>query len=282
MTVLIETITAAFAMEEILYALRRHIVGLNCGRWDYIFSYIKKFRADPTYLIADRSDVGMNRDFMRAYALLCIKTCHHRGALAIGGMAAQIPIKNDEAANQAAFAKVLMDKEREAKDGHDGTWVAHPGLISLAKEVFDRYMPNANQIDRKLDDVQIDGAQLLEAPRGSMTRAGLVNNISVGIRYIEAWLRGHGCSPINHLMEDAATAEISRAQIWQQIHHRAVLDDGVPVTPGLVEEMIGQEFATLRDQGKFSEAIGLFVELCKEKDFSEFLTLSAYAILQEN
>jgi malate synthase len=212
-TVLIETILAAFEMDEILYELRDHSAGLNCGRWDYIFSCIKKFRTRPGFVLADRALVTMTSPFMRAYSLLLIKTCHRRGAFAMGGMAAQIPIKNDPVANEAALAKVRADKEREAGDGHDGTWVAHPGLVPVAREIFDRYMPTPNQLHRKLDEVSVTAADLLAIPAGSITEAGLRNNVNVSIQYMAAWLGGNGCVPIHNLMEDAATAEISRAQV---------------------------------------------------------------------
>ncbi|MBX6395676.1 MAG: malate synthase A, partial [Alicyclobacillaceae bacterium] len=230
-TVLLETILATFEMDEILYELRDHITGMNCGRWDYIFSYIKKFRNHPNVIFPDRNLVTMTVPFMRAYTLLTIKTCHRRGAFAIGGMAAQIPVKNDPKANEDAFAKVRADKEREARDGHDGTWVAHPGLVPVAMEVFNTLMPGPNQLHVKREDVQVTAADLLALPEGPITEAGLRNNVSVGVQYIEAWLRGSGAVPIFNLMEDAATAEIARAQVWQWIHHpKGVLDDGRKVT----------------------------------------------------
>ncbi|HET7577908.1 MAG TPA: malate synthase A, partial [Bacillales bacterium] len=225
-TVLIETILAAFEMDEILYELREHSAGLNCGRWDYIFSYLKRFRRRPEVILPDRSRVTMTVSFMRAYSLLCIQTCHRRGAPAIGGMAAQIPVKNDPEANEEALAKVRADKKREAEDGHDGTWVAHPALVPVAKEQFDEYMPERNQIERKREDVYVTAEDLREVPEGPITEQGLRTNVSVGIQYIASWLRGNGAAPINHLMEDAATAEISRAQVWQWIRHpKGVLDD---------------------------------------------------------
>ncbi|MGI9202436.1 MAG: malate synthase A, partial [Woeseiaceae bacterium] len=218
-TVLIETILAAFEIDEILYELRDYIVGMNCGRWDYIFSFIKKFSRFPAFVLPDRAEVTMTSHFLRAYSQLVIKTCHRRGALAIGGMAAQIPIKGDPDANEVAMAKVRADKEREVDDGHDGTWVAHPGLVPLAQEIFDAGMPGLNQVHRLRDDVQIGAADLLQVPKGKITESGLRDNISVAVQYLAAWLGGNGCVPINHLMEDAATAEISRAQIWQWVHH---------------------------------------------------------------
>src|SRR5258706_12696070 len=223
-TALIETVVAAFEMEEILYELREHSAGLNIGRWDYIFSCIKKFRANQSFCLADRSQVTMLAPFMRAYALLLVKTCHRRGAPAMGGMAAQIPIKDDSAANEAALEKVRADKLREVKAGHDGTWVAHPGLVPIAKEIFDAHMPGHNQLDVKREDVTVTRDDLLSIPEGARTDSGLRHNIRVGIQYIEAWLRGNGCVPLYNLMEDAATAEISRAQVWQWLHHKAAVD----------------------------------------------------------
>ncbi len=222
-TVLIETILAAFEMDEILYELREHSAGLNCGRWDYIFSTIKKFAEDPKRVMPDRSQITMTVHFMRSYSLLLIKTCHRRSVHAMGGMAAQIPIRNDPAANEAAMEKVRADKLREAGDGHDGTWVAHPGLVPIAKEIFDKQMPEVNQIARKRQDVHMTADDLLKVPEGTITEAGLRQNLNVGIGYLEAWLRGIGCVPLYNLMEDAATSEISRAQLWQWIRHGAKL-----------------------------------------------------------
>ena len=233
-TVLIETILAAFEMHEILWELRDHIVGLNCGRWDYIFSFIKKFRSRPEFVLPDRAQVTMTTHFMRSYSLLAIQTCHRRGAHAMGGMAAQIPIRNDPAVNEAALAKVREDKEREASDGHDGTWVAHPGLVAVALEVFDAKMPQPHQRDRLREDVKVSAGDLLRVPSGTITEQGLRVNVNVGLRYLESWLRGTGCVPIFNLMEDAATCEISRTQIWQWIKHpRGVLEDGRKVTAAL-------------------------------------------------
>jgi malate synthase len=281
-TVLIETILAAFEMDEILYALHEHSAGLNCGRWDYIFSFIKKFRNRPGCVLPDRAAVTMETRFMRAYSLLLIRTCHRRGAHAMGGMAAQIPIKDDPEANAAAIAKVVADKEREAGDGHDGTWVAHPALVPVAREVFDRHMPGPNQVERLRDDVDIAAGDLLEVPTGAITRAGLDVNVAVSLRYLEAWLRGNGCVPIFHLMEDAATAEISRAQLWQWIRHGARLDDGTPVTKELVRERVAAELATLRTEGsRFDDAAKLFESISTSDDFKEFLTLPAYDLLKE-
>jgi malate synthase len=288
-TVLIETILAAFQMEEILYELRDHSAGLNCGRWDYIFSYIKKFAKREEFIVPDRAQVTMTTPFMRAYALSCIKVCHKRGAFAMGGMAAYIPIKTDPAANEIALAKVREDKRREATDGHDGTWVAHPGLVSIAREEFDRVLGNKpNQIDRQRDDVSASAAQLIEVPKGTITEQGLRLNIRVGIQYIEAWLGGLGCVPLYNLMEDAATAEISRTQVWQWVHNpRGVLDDGRKVTLALVQQMIQEELQRIRhergaerfDRGKFKEATALFGELVADPKLQEFLTLKAYDLL---
>src|SRR6202049_2941984 len=224
-TVLIETILGAFQMDEILYELRNHSSGLNCGRWDYIFSYIKKFRQHPDFLVPNRAQVTMDSPFLKSYVQLLIKTCHRRGIHAMGGMAAQIPIKNDPVANETALDKGRQDKLGEVKAGHDGTWVAHPGLVPIAKEIFDEYMKTPNQIHVKREEVKVTAKDLLEVPRGEITEEGLRLNINVGLQYLEAWLRGNGCVPINNLMEDAATAEISRAQVWQWVHHKAKLDD---------------------------------------------------------
>ena len=233
-TVLIETIPAAFEMDEILYALREHSAGLNCGRWDYIFSIIKKFHKHAAFTMPDRGQVGMTAHCMRCYSLLAIKTCHRRGIHAIGGMAAQIPNRRDAAANEAALEKVRADKVREADDGHDGTWVAHPGLVALARDAFDARMPLANQISRRRDDVQVTAKDLLTVPQGEITEAGLAQNIDVGVQYMAAWLAGNGCVPLYNLMEDAATAEISRAQLWQWLHQpNGVLSDGRKITAEL-------------------------------------------------
>jgi len=287
-TVLIETILAAFEMDEILYELREHAAGLNCGRWDYIFSYIKTLRNHPDVILPDRGEVTMTVPFMRAYTQLTVKTCHKRGAHAIGGMAAQIPVKHDPEANERALQKVREDKEREARDGHDGTWVAHPGLVPVAMEVFDRMMPTANQVNRQRDDVQVSEEDLLEVPTGAITEQGLRNNISVGIQYLEAWLRGYGAVAINHLMEDAATAEISRAQVWQWIRHpKGVLDDGRKVTLELVETLLQEELAKIREQigeetfqtGRYELAAQLFMEWTRQDELIDFLTLPAYQYL---
>jgi len=286
-TVLIETLPAAFEMDEILYELRDHIVGLNCGRWDYIFSFIKKLRANPAFVLPDRSQVVMDKAFLRAYSLLLIKTCHRRGAFAMGGMAAQIPNRRDPAANEAALAKVRADKEREAGDGHDGTWVAHPDLVPVAMEVFDRLMKGPNQLDRLREDVVIGQRELLEVHQGGKTETGLRENIRVGVQYIEAWLRGRGAVPLYNLMEDAATAEISRAQVWQWIKYGARLDDGRTVTPELFEQLLAEEMARVREEvgaeayegGRFAEAVELFRDLSLAHDFEDFLTVPAYRML---
>ncbi len=286
-TVLIETITAAFEMDEILHALKDHIVGLNCGRWDYIFSVIKTFRNRADCVLPDRGLVTMTQPFMRAYSRLLIKTCHRRGAHAMGGMAAQIPIKGDDAANAEAFGKVRADKEREAGDGHDGTWVAHPGLVPIAREVFDRLMPEANQVPLQLGNVTVTEADLIAMPEGEITEAGLRNNIRVGIQYIEAWLAGRGAVPLYNLMEDAATAEISRAQIWQWMRHGASLADGRAIDRALVDRVLAEEVAALRealgearfDGGHFGHAVALFTEVATADDFPNFLTLPAYHVL---
>ena len=287
-TVLIETLPAAFEMDEILYELRDHSAGLNCGRWDYIFSAIKKRRNDPAFILPDRAQVTMTTHFMRSYALLCIQTCHRRGAHAMGGMAAFIPVKSDPEVNERALAQVRADKEREANDGHDGTWVAHPGLVSIALECFDRVMPQPNQIERKREDVRVAAADLLVVPEGTITEAGLRANISVGIQYLESWLRGLGCVPINNLMEDAATAEISRAQVWQWIRHpRGVLNDGRKVTVSLFREIMREELASIeRTLGaeeygnrSFAQASEIFDAITTSDDFVDFLTLPAYESL---
>ena len=283
-TVLIETILAAFEMDEILYELREHSAGLNCGRWDYIFSFIKKFRKHPDFVLPDRGVVTMTSHFLRSYSLLLIKTCHRRRVHAMGGMAAQIPIKGDEAANDEAVAKVRADKEREVGDGHDGTWVAHPGLVPIAKAIFDQGMPAANQIDLARGDVQVTAADLLTVPTGSITEAGLRQNVNVGIGYVEAWLRGTGCVPLYNLMEDAATAEICRTQLWQWIRHDAALDDGRAIDRALFETVIDEELDRIRAMvgddaygaGRFDDAAALFKDMVEADDFPDFLTLPAY------
>ncbi|KPL90301.1 malate synthase A [Herpetosiphon geysericola] len=284
-TVLIETILAAFEMDEILYELRDHSAGLNCGRWDYIFSCIKKFAKLEHFVLADRAFVTMTSRFMRSYSLLAIKTCHRRGAHAMGGMAAQIPIKHDAQANAEALAKVQADKEREARDGHDGTWVAHPGLVPLAKAAFDALMPEANQIGKQLD-VEITADDLLRfEPSAPITEQGLRKNISVGIQYIEAWLGGLGCVPLYNLMEDAATAEISRAQVWQWVHQpNGITEDFRKITLDWVRELVVEELATIEQEvgaeryhnGHYVRASQLFDQLVANPTFTEFLTLPAY------
>jgi malate synthase len=284
-TVLIETILATFEADEILYELRDHSAGLNCGRWDYIFSFIKKFRNDPSAMLPDRALVTMTTPFLRAYSQLVIKICHRRRVHAMGGMAAQIPIRTDPEANRRALDKVRADKEREAGDGHDGTWVAHPGLVPIAKEVFDRLMPGPNQIARQRQDVHVAAADLLAVPKGAITEAGLRQNINIGLGYIEAWLRGIGCVPLYNLMEDAATAEISRAQVWQWLRHRAVLEDGRKVDVELYRSVLEQELTqlTTRDEEaserRWADAAALFSELVEAPVFADFLTLPAYAMV---
>jgi malate synthase len=286
-TCLIETLPGAFEMDEILYELREHSSGLNCGRWDYIFSYIKKRATDPAALLPDRGLVTMDKAFLRAYSLLLIKTCHRREVHAMGGMAAQIPIKDDPAANDAALAKVRADKLREVGDGHDGTWVAHPGLVGVAREIFDEHMKTKNQIANKRADVTIGREDLLRPHEGPRTVAGLCHNVRVALQYIESWLRGLGCVPIYNLMEDAATAEISRAQVWQWLHHGATLDDGQRLTKERVLQIVGEEMDRVRaeigaarfDGGRFVDARALFERLSTADTFEEFLTLPAYETL---
>ena len=284
-TVLIETIPAAFEMDEILYELRDHIAGLNCGRWDYIFSFIKKFRSRPEFVLPDRDQVGMTRHFLHSYSRLLIKTCHRRGAFAMGGMAAQIPVKGDPGANDIAFAKVEADKQREAGDGHDGTWVAHPGLVPVAMRVFDERMPGPNQLANLLQDVRVSASDLLQVPQGTITEAGLRNNLYAAVCYLAAWLEGRGAVPIHSLMEDAATAEIARSQLWQWIRHdRGVLDDGRRVTLDLVRRLLGEELARIRQElgdqgfeaGRFERAAEILSDVTGRDQLVEFLTLVAY------
>jgi malate synthase len=286
-TVLIETLPAAFEMHEILYELREHSAGLNCGRWDYIFSFIKKLQADPAVLLPDRGQVTMNKAFLDAYSRLLIQTCHRRGVHAMGGMAAFIPIKGDEAANDAVMAKVREDKLREVTNGHDGTWVAHPGLVPLAREVFDAHMKGPNQLHNLREDVSVGQAELLRVPRGTRTEEGLRHNIRVGVQYMAAWMGGLGCVPLYNLMEDAATAEISRAQVWQWIHHGATLEDGRHVTRELFRQVYAEELAHLEKDGSaghygaenFARAHELFERLSTAPTFEDFLTLPAYEAL---
>ncbi len=287
-TILIETILAAFEMDEILFELKEFIVALNCGRWDYIFSFIKKFSRRPDFVLPDRAQVTMATHFLSSYSQLLIKTCHRRGAFAMGGMAAQIPIKNDPKANDEAIAKVRADKEREAGNGHDGTWVAHPGLVPVAMEVFDRYMKGPNQLDKKRDDVHVTAADLLKIPSGTITEAGVRNNIGVSIQYLAAWLGGSGCVPIHNLMEDAATAEIARAQLWQWIKHpNGKLDDGRKITVELVRTWLREELNTLKNQvgdaayvsGNYEHAGKLVDNIATADSFETFITLPAYAAI---
>ncbi len=287
-TVLVETIPAAFEMDEILWELREHAAGLNCGRWDYQFSTIKKFRADPRHVFPDRSLVGMEKGFLRAYVQRLIRTCHRRGVHAMGGMAAQIPIKDHPEANEAALAKVRADKIREVTDGHDGTWVAHPGLVPIAKAIFDQHMRTPNQIDRKLEDVEISARQLLEVPSGARTEAGLRHNVRVSVQYLEAWLRGQGCVPLYNLMEDAATVEISRSIAWQWIRHGVTLDDGNPLTVERFRRVLAEELDRIRlevgderfEGGRFEDARVLFERISTQPEFVEFMTLPAYELLE--
>src|SRR5580765_3894227 len=274
-TVLIETILAAFEMDEILYELRDHSAGLNCGRWDYIFSFIKKFRNRPEFVLPDRSILTMDKHFLKSYVELLIQTCHRRGIHAMGGMAAQIPIKNDSAANERALDKVRQDKLREVHAGHDGTWVAHPGLVPIAKDIFDAHMKESNQIHRRRDAANITPADLLTVTRGEITEDGLRWNIDVGLQYLEAWLRGSGCVPIYNLMEDAATAEICRAQVWQWLRHRATLSNGRQVTPELVRSVIAEKKESL-PRVRMTEAAKIYEQMMTDPDFAEFLTLVAY------
>ncbi len=285
-TVLIETITASFQIDEILYELKEHSAGLNCGRWDYIFSYIKKFRNIPQFIVPDRDQVTMTSPFMSAYSKRVIEICHKRNVHAIGGMAAQIPIKGDEKANELAYEKVSNDKKREAQNGHDGTWVAHPALVAVAKEIFDEHMPAANQIDKKFD-YKINERDLLEIPLGEITEEGVRKNINVGILYIESWLMGNGAAAIYHLMEDAATAEISRTQIWQWLKNEAVLNDDRTLTKQLIMDWETEELIKIKKYvgeerfktGKFDQATKLLNELIFSEEFEEFLTLKAYPFL---
>ena len=288
-TVLIEHILAAFQMEEILYELRHHSAGLNCGRWDYIFSYIKTFARHEKFMVPDRAQVTMTTPFMRAYSLACIKACHRRGAFAMGGMSAYIPVKADPAANEKAMQKVREDKSREAGDGHDGTWVAHPGLVPIAMEEFSRVLgKNANQIDRQRDDISVTAEQLLEVPKGTITEDGVRSNIRVAIQYLEAWLGGLGCVPLYNLMEDAATAEISRTQVWQWVNNpRGILEDGRKITLTLVGKLVQEELDRIErergkerfEQGHFQHATRLFNDLVASETIEEFLTLKAYELL---
>ena len=285
-TVLVETITGCFEAEEILFELREHVSGLNCGRWDYMFSMVKKFRNHRDYVFPDRTLITMSAPFLRAYCLHVINVCHRHGAYAMGGMAAQIPIRNDPAANAAALAKVRADKLREAADGFDGTWVAHPGLVQTAIDAFAEHMKGPNQLHR-LHDVKITAADLLAPLHGPITENGVRWNIHVGIRYLEAWLGGSGAEPIHHLMEDLATSEISRSQLWQWLKFGAKLDDGRPITIELYEQLLKEELAKIREEygaklydgGRFPEATELFMRMVRSESFDEFLSLPAYELL---
>jgi len=283
-TVLIETILASFEMDEILFELKDHIVGLNCGRWDYIFSYIKKFKNFKDFLLPDRSSLKMTSHFLRSYDLLLIKTCHRRGAHAMGGMAAQIPIKNNEALNQKAMEAVKLDKLRESNDGHDGTWVAHPDLVKIAKDIFDQKMPQANQISKVLSDIKIEAKDLLLAEKGDITEEGVRKNISVGIQYLAAWLGGNGCVPLYNLMEDAATAEISRAQVWQWNKHQCKTVEGKTINPNYVKNIVKEEMVQIKkevgeqkfEKGNYERAAKMFEEMSIANQFEDFLTVPAY------
>jgi malate synthase len=289
-TVLIEHILAAFEMDEILYELRDHSIGLNAGRWDYMFSVIKTFRSRPDMMLPDRAQVTMTVPFMRAYTELLIRTCHGRGTFAMGGMAAFIPSRRDPEVNRVALEKVRDDKEREARDGFDGTWVAHPDLVGVATECFDAVLGSRpNQLDRLREDVQVTGSELIDVriPGSSITEAGLRQNVSVGIQYIESWLRGNGAAAINNLMEDAATAEISRSQVWQWVKHRARLAEGNEVTAELVRRIEEDELARLRtaygedtfSRGRFEDARRIFEWVALSESFEEFLTVPAYELI---
>ncbi len=286
-TVLIEHILAAFEMDEILYELKEHSAGLNCGRWDYIFSIIKVFRKHPTFIFPDRAQVTMTRHCMKSYVELLIKTCHRRNVHAMGGMAAQIPRKDDPTANEEALNKVREDKLREVKQGHDGTWVAHPGLVPIAKAVFDEYMKTANQIHVKREDVHVTAEDLLKVPSGTITEEGIRININVGLKYLESWLRSNGCVAINYLMEDTATAEICRTQLWQWVHHNAKTDKGIPITKELFRSLMKEELEKIKaeigedrfTQSKFELAAQIFDDLITNPEFKEFLTLEAYKYL---
>jgi malate synthase len=283
-TVLVETITASFQLDEIIYALKDHIVGLNCGRWDYIFSYIKKLRNLPGFVVPDRAQVTMTSPFMDAYSKLVIQRCHKRNILAIGGMAAQIPIKEDEDRNAIAYAKVQTDKEREVKNGHDGTWVAHPGLVALAMRVFDTHMPNSNQMDVKRDDINITENDLLAIPKGTITEKGIRQNINVGIHYIATWLGGNGAVALYHLMEDTATAEISRTQIWQWLQKEVALEDGRTLSNSLFNILFKDELEVIKkkvgnslfEAENYQNAIQIFEKLVTSDECEEFLTTRAY------
>jgi len=285
-TVLVETLWAAFEMDEILYSLKDHIVALNCGRWDYIFSCIKTLNAHGNWMVPDRHSVTMDKHFLDSYSKLLCETCHKRGAMAMGGMAAFIPIKNNEAKNLEVFEKVKADKLREVRNGHDGTWVAHPALVPIAMAVFDEHMPTPNQLDKQFN-YKIKASDLLKCPEGQITEAGLRNNINVGIGYVEAWIRGNGCVPLHNLMEDAATAEISRTQVWQWLKYAATLADGRKLTRELVLQIVDEELASYKTQlgddkyyqGRFAEAAGIVARMSTAEACADFLTLASYDYL---
>jgi malate synthase len=280
----VETITASFQLDEIIYELRNHMAGLNCGRWDYIFSYLKKFKNHKNFRVPNRAQVTMSSPFMNAYSLFVIQKCHKRGVHAMGGMAAQIPIKNDEVANDAAFSKVVADKELEVKNGHDGTWVAHPGLVAVAMNVFNKHMSTKNQIHVSRGDVKVSEAALVEMPKGTITAEGIRKNINVGILYIESWLRGNGAAAIYHLMEDAGTAEISRTQYWLWLHKNIQLERGSIFNQEMYQQLKKEELEKIKKlagerrytKGEFKLAIELFDGLVISNEYQEFLTLSAY------
>ncbi|MDI9407760.1 MAG: malate synthase A [Candidatus Pacebacteria bacterium] len=286
-TALIETVLAAFEMDEILYELRDHSAGLNCGRWDYIFSFIKKFRNDPKAVMPDRSTITMGTHFLKSYSLLLIKTCHRRGVHAMGGMAAQIPIKGDPVANGAAMKKIRADKKREATNGHDGTWVAHPGMVEIAMEELEAVFTGPNQISKQLPEVQVTAADLLKIPEGEITEAGLKQNLNVGVCYLEAWLRGIGCVPLHHLMEDAATAEISRTQVWQWRNHKARLSDGRLIDMKLIRSLVEEDMRLIETalgkqafaESQFKQAAKLFLALVENAVLTDFLTVPAYVMV---
>ncbi|MGH8506879.1 MAG: malate synthase, partial [Stenotrophobium sp.] len=286
-TVLIETLWGAFEMEEILYELRNHIVALNCGRWDYIFSTIKTLKNRADWVVPDRFQVTMDKHFLDSYSKLLCQVCHKRGAQAMGGMAAFIPVKGNEELNKAAFEKVRADKLREVKNGHDGTWVAHPGLVQVAMDVFNEHMPQPNQISNLCSGYKFKAADLLKKPEGQITESGLRMNINVGIQYVESWIRGNGCVPLHNLMEDAATAEISRTQVWQWLKHNSAMQDGRKITRELVLRVIDEELAGIRKQmgddryyaGRFAEAAGIFARLSTASTCTDFLTLPSYDYL---
>lgn len=282
-TVLIETITAAFQMDEILSELRDHITGLNCGRWDYIFSFIKRFANHPDFILPNRNEVKMTAHFLRSYSLSLINTCHRRKAHAMGGMAAQIPIRNDEDANRLSLEKVAADKKREAADGHDGTWVAHPGLVQVARDIFDHAMPGPNQVGKIKHDLHIKADDLLAIPSGDVTEMGVRMNINIGVLYLRAWLSGNGCVPLYNKMEDAATAEISRTQLWQWRRHKAKLKDGRVIDDALMQAFLSEEGGKLQKEigaDKYlNDALRLFQDLVMSPQLEEFLTTKSYDLV---